>query len=223
MKRQSYDQEIAQLLSKFMAGTTSLDEERALARYFRTHDVGEEWKEYKEMFALFDSGEVEIHPASSHGSRGEAGAVSVRRNVSRSFRWMMTGIAASIVLLIGFHLRMKEEGKDAETATVEVEEQIFPQPVTPLTAEVKPDEVLADVQPAKPPVRKRRKAVTRSELPTDPTDDETDQMSLAQEPAGFVRLDESDPFADITAQVQDIRLRGERLQSMVDAMLAEEP
>ena len=52
-----YDkQEIARMLDKFMAGETSLNEEQMLAEYFRTDEVGDEWQEYKEMFALFDSG-----------------------------------------------------------------------------------------------------------------------------------------------------------------------
>ena len=53
-------QEIAQLLSKFMAGETSVAEEEVLAQYFRTHEVDEEWAEYKEMFTLFDNGQVDI-------------------------------------------------------------------------------------------------------------------------------------------------------------------
>ena len=60
MKKQCDKQEITQLLNKFMAGETSLAEEQVLAQYFRTHEVDEEWTEYKEMFALFDNGEVDI-------------------------------------------------------------------------------------------------------------------------------------------------------------------
>ena len=52
MKNQIKKQEIAQLLSKFMAGETSIAEEETLAQYFRTHEVDDEWAEYKEMFAL---------------------------------------------------------------------------------------------------------------------------------------------------------------------------
>ena len=55
-------QEIARILGKFMAGETSLDEEQVLAEYFHTHEVDGEWQEYKEMFALFDSGAVDIEP-----------------------------------------------------------------------------------------------------------------------------------------------------------------
>ena len=60
MKHQYDIQEIAQLIEKFMAGTTSIAEEDVLAQYFRTHEVNEEWTVYKEMFALFDAGEVDI-------------------------------------------------------------------------------------------------------------------------------------------------------------------
>ena len=52
MKRQLGKQEIADLLNKFMAGETSLDEENILAQYFRTHEVSDEWKEYKEKCNL---------------------------------------------------------------------------------------------------------------------------------------------------------------------------
>ena len=58
-----YDkQEIARMLDKFMAGETSLNEEQMLAEYFRTNEVDDEWLEFKEMFALFDSGKVDIEP-----------------------------------------------------------------------------------------------------------------------------------------------------------------
>ena len=43
MKQLYEKQEIAQLLSKFMAGETSVAEEEVLAQYFRTHEVDEEW------------------------------------------------------------------------------------------------------------------------------------------------------------------------------------
>ena len=66
MTRHYDKQEIAQLLSKFMTGETTVAEEQLLAQYFRTHEEDEEWKEYKEMFALFDNGQVDI------GSWGQA-------------------------------------------------------------------------------------------------------------------------------------------------------
>ncbi len=51
--------EIEDLLQRFLDGTTSLKDEIRLADYFRTNDVDNDWLAYKEMFAMFDSGEVE--------------------------------------------------------------------------------------------------------------------------------------------------------------------
>lgn len=58
------EKEIKTLLERFMDGQTSVEEEQALAEYFRTHDVDDEWKAYKEMFAWFDEGmpEEEAEP-----------------------------------------------------------------------------------------------------------------------------------------------------------------
>lgn len=50
------EKEIKKQLERFMAGLTSVEEEQALAKYFRTHDVDDEWEAYKEMFAWFDNG-----------------------------------------------------------------------------------------------------------------------------------------------------------------------
>lgn len=50
------EKDIQQLIERFMAGRTSIDEEGLLAEYFRTHDVPEKWSGYKDMFAWFDEG-----------------------------------------------------------------------------------------------------------------------------------------------------------------------
>lgn len=112
--RQQYDkQEIAQLLSKFMAGETSVAEEEVLAQYFRTHEVDEEWAEYKEMFTLFDNGQVDIEiedGTSEQPIKDDSAKIQMLPKVARekpkivALRWLMAGIAASIVLLAVFHL-----------------------------------------------------------------------------------------------------------------------
>lgn len=48
--------DIKKLTQRFMDGLTTIEEEDRLAAYYRTHDVPEEWREYKEMFAYFDAG-----------------------------------------------------------------------------------------------------------------------------------------------------------------------
>ena len=112
--KQPYDkQKIAQLLSKFMAGETSVAEEEVLAQYFRTHEVDEEWAEYKEMFTLFDNGQVDIeiedgtseqlNIADSSKLPKQLRAVKEKPKMV-TLRWLMAGVAASIALLLELSL-----------------------------------------------------------------------------------------------------------------------
>ena len=56
-------QQIGDLLDKFMNGLTTPEEEAALGDYFRTHEVPEEWEDYRLMFDYFDRGmEGELLP-----------------------------------------------------------------------------------------------------------------------------------------------------------------
>ena len=50
------DKDIKKLIERFMAGLTTVEEEDRIAEYFRTHEVSDQWQEYKEMFAWFDKG-----------------------------------------------------------------------------------------------------------------------------------------------------------------------
>lgn len=85
MKRQHilHKEEVEPLLHRFMDGTSTLEEEAQLADFFRSHKVAGEWKEYQEMFALFDAGEVEVK--------------AVKKPTSR---WKYVGIAAAVALLL---------------------------------------------------------------------------------------------------------------------------
>jgi len=136
-------QEITELLARFMAGESSLQEEEALAQYFRTHEVDEAWREYKEMFALFDEGKVEPLPSPPQRERG------LKRSVF-PFLWRGIGgglIAACIVLMIGFSWLKK----DAESA---VEEPVVAQvPAVVQEPEKEPavaEEPQETAEPAKP-------------------------------------------------------------------------
>lgn len=121
-----YDkQEIAHMLDKFMAGETSLNEEQMLAEYFRTNEVGDEWQEYKEMFALFDSGKVDIEPdvevaqpVNIDGEKVKTLPKDINTKPKIIFRWMMTGIAASILFLIGFYIFRKEGMSEEQNVLV---------------------------------------------------------------------------------------------------------
>ncbi|MCR5312229.1 MAG: hypothetical protein K6E54_01025 [Bacteroidaceae bacterium] len=126
MNRQNDIQEIGQLLGRFMSGESSLEEERALAEYFRTHEVSEEWQEYKEMFALFDSGEVDIeleNNTSEQLNGIDDGKIRMLPKAVRekpkiiALRWGFVGVAASIALLISFTFFINDE-EPAKTIVV---------------------------------------------------------------------------------------------------------
>lgn len=63
------DKNIEQLIKRFMDGQTSVEEESRIAEYFRTHDVEDEWKAYKDMFAWFDDGMPIQQEAEKHKTR----------------------------------------------------------------------------------------------------------------------------------------------------------
>lgn len=95
MNIQYTTKDIELMLDHFMDGTSSLEEESALALYFRTHDVGEEWKEYKDMFALFDNGEVECT------EKAELPARHTHVFSLSSIRWSRHASVAASIAIIG--------------------------------------------------------------------------------------------------------------------------
>ena len=129
MKHQYDKQEIAQLIDKFMAGITSIAEEDVLAQYFRTHEVSEEWVVYKEMFALFDNGEVdiEVEPTKQedevHTIKVEMSATTKRKRTRMvTLRWT-TAVAASFLLLLMLHNTNANSNTEAVDRMVMVQQQ----------------------------------------------------------------------------------------------------
>lgn len=129
MKHQYDKQEIAQLIDKFMAGITSIAEEDVLAQYFRTHDVSEEWTVYKEMFALFDNGEVdiEVEPTKQedevHTIKVEMPTTTKRKSTRMvALRWT-TAVAASLLLLLMLRNTNANSNTEAVDRMVMVQQQ----------------------------------------------------------------------------------------------------
>lgn len=129
MKHQYDKQEIAQLIEKFMAGITSIAEEDVLAQYFRTHEVSEDWAVYKEMFALFDNGEVdiEVEPTKQedevHTIKVEMSATTKRKRTRMvALRWT-TAVAASLLLLLMLHNTNANSNTEAVDRMVMVQQQ----------------------------------------------------------------------------------------------------
>lgn len=84
--------EIKQLIDKFMAGATSLEEEQKLSEYFRSGDVPREWMCYKQMFAYFDDG-----MADRSIMDGDAGNIAKQ---SRLRPWLAIPAAAAAALAL---------------------------------------------------------------------------------------------------------------------------
>ena len=209
MMRQYDKQKIARILGKFMAGETSLDEEQLLAEYFRTHEVGNEWQEYKEMFALFDSGAIDI----------EQEAKPTAKPKVLPFRWIMTGIAASILLLIGFSILIKDERPTEQqpvvTETIEqnTQQSTSSEPIIEekKKAPKKPSEPAHKKhQPNKPHKAPQEPLLAQAEPAT-----EAPARNYSEETA----FNSSNPYLIVTAQLQDLRSRGERLDREVAMMM----
>lgn len=129
MKHQHDKQKIAQLIEKFMAGITSIAEEDVLAQYFRTHEVSEEWTVYKEMFALFDNGEVdiEVEPTKQedevHTIKVEMPTTTKRKRTRMvALRWT-TAVAASLLLLLMLRNTDANSNTEAVDRMVMVQQQ----------------------------------------------------------------------------------------------------
>ena len=92
------EKDIRQLLDRFMAGETSLEEEALLGDWFRQHpDVSDDLKEYQIMFGYFDEGMPLDHQAEKHVADAHPKTKARMRRL-----WLPIGMAASIALLIGF-------------------------------------------------------------------------------------------------------------------------
>jgi hypothetical protein len=82
---------IQMLLDRFMAGNSSIDEEKELGTYFSTHDVKSEWQAYQQMFAYFDKG------MDDGTTRNEPNTNRIRQ---MRRRWMIAAAAVVIGVMV---------------------------------------------------------------------------------------------------------------------------
>lgn len=211
-------QEIAQLLSKFMAGETSVAEEEVLAQYFRTHEVDEEWAEYKEMFTLFDNGQVDIEiedgtseqPIKDDSEKTKMLPKSVREKPKIvALRWLMAGIAASIALLLVFYLgrNTAEQPPLVAEKTVVDKDSIQPKQEVVMPTEETVETIVAQVAHAKSPSSQHPTSLTADSTSTD--EDLAD--CIARLESEMEKLDDSVS----SAQVERLIAADARLQQMV--------
>ena len=227
MQRQFDKQEITRILDKFMTGETSLEEEKMLAQYFRTHAVGDEWQEYKEMFALFDNGEVDIEPDDSSNQLFDDDNEKVRmlpKAVNEKpkiipISWLMTGVAASVLLLLTLHYKYNDVRPEAQPVVV----QHTKQQDNTIKAEKKPQIQDIPVAVHSTPVKLMRKAKTTTVSTSRPkVASSVPQTYVAQ----TVKMDVDDPAeqmeSEFKAQAASVRQRGEQVMLNVASLSQQE-
>lgn len=87
---------IEELLERFMEGESSLDEERELGDWLRSHEVNDDLKPYQRMFAAFDAGLPYIPSA-------QPAATLPRRRIAW-WQWAAAAVLAGLLALGGIHL-----------------------------------------------------------------------------------------------------------------------
>ena len=143
---------IEKLLAKYMDGTTTLDEEDALAQYFRHQEVPREWEDYRLLFQEIDA----MKPVSPEIAETEPKIIEIDRE-NRWRRWMGWGVVAAVVAgILYFAIPPKQIEPTApltakvDTVTTVVQPEIR-------TSETKTDTISPQKTPVQSPKRSRRK------------------------------------------------------------------
>lgn len=115
--------EVEELLKRFMDGETSVEEETALAEYFRgaTDDdrpdniSKEDWEAYREMFRIFDDGNIGVRGTHPHITKQESGLRIGRgrdAHAPRGIRIYMAAASVAAFIVLVFMLNIGgEQGK----------------------------------------------------------------------------------------------------------------
>ena len=125
--------EVEDLLKRFMAGETSVEEETALAEYFfgagdedRPNNIPkEDWEAYREMFRMFDDGNIGVrvtHPHITEAGRGRDAhaprGIRIDRKPSGLRIYMAAAAVAAFIVLV---LILNVGGKQGKPMIAEVE------------------------------------------------------------------------------------------------------
>lgn len=102
-------QTIEQLIEKYERGETSADEEQQLKVFFLKEEVPLHLRNYKELFAYFESSKIEELPSSDFDEKVLA-AIDDKKiipitYVNRKRLYFISSIAAGIIILLGLYFR----------------------------------------------------------------------------------------------------------------------
>ena len=151
---------IAQLLDRYMDGTSTLDEEDILGQYFKGDNIPEEWACYQEMFS-----EIEAMKPEAEAEQPVVAAESTRGRR----RWMIWSVAAAAAVAGLIYLAApgnKADFQPSAPLTAQADTTAVHQSVEPVI-QLQPETVGTDsltapktaVKPAKATKRSKRKVV----------------------------------------------------------------
>ena len=177
-----------------MQGETTLDEERELGDWLRTHEVDDALRPYQQMFAAFDAGMPWVQPAPT------------RRRIA----WWRWAAAAAVAALLAIGLMLQHPRPTPAE----------PQP--PVTAQTQPDtavekaavdvERLADIRQAKPKAIAKPKAKAQTTKKLEPAKLTKQDSVEVTRTAGDLELAESEYMAEQLELEQELlKLRRQRI------------
>jgi len=124
--KQMRNKEIKQLLNRYFKGETSVEEERRLIVYFQSEDVAEEFAEYAEFFGGITQLSSSIEDSTIETDVMDFILENEFKEKTKYFgMWkLVTGIAASIIIVLGGFLFYQQKQKPFDD-TFENPEQAF--------------------------------------------------------------------------------------------------
>lgn len=137
------EQDIHRLIERFMAGLTSIEEERFIADYLRTHEVDGDLLPYKRMFAWFDEG----MPA-----KGQPKGTRRAANLRKLYCAIMAAAALALLLIVAWP---GKEPRQVANSVPAAQQPVRKEPVT------KPDTLLTDSTTTIAPKEKPRRRMRR--------------------------------------------------------------
>ena len=219
--------EVEDLLKRFMAGETSVEEETALAEYFfgagdedRPNNIPkEDWEAYREMFRMFDDGNIGVrvtHPHITEAGRGRDAhaprGIRIDRKPSGLRIYMAAAAVAAFIVLV-FMLNIGGEQGKPMIAEVEAVDTIKAMTVPIDTLRDKPsiDKLRNDNVEVSPTPSLKAKPKKQQKLPYTPPVPrhliaQVAEANEVSEDSMAVALEEAERLINAMTVYQEIRI-----------------
>ena len=219
--------EVEDLLKRFMAGETSVEEETALAEYFfgagdedRPNNIPkEDWEAYREMFRMFDDGNIGVrvtHPHITEAGRGRDAhaprGIRIDRKPSGLRIYMAAAAVAAFIVLV-FMLNIGGEQGKPMIAEVEAVDTIKAMnvPIDTLRDEPSIDKLRNDNVEVSPTPSLKAKPKKQQKLPYTPPVPrhliaQVAEANEVSEDSMAVALEEAERLINAMTVYQEIRI-----------------